>query len=59
VATNILIGGGVGGLVGLGIDALIQGRKDIYVRDGRASLDIELTPVVSSQVRGVNVLLRF
>jgi hypothetical protein len=59
VATNILIGGGVGGLVGLGIDALIQGRKDIYVRDGRASLDIELAPVVSSQVRGVNVLLRF
>lgn len=32
VAVNVLYGGGVGALVGLGIDALIQGRKDIYVK---------------------------
>jgi hypothetical protein len=32
VGANLLYGGGLGALVGLGIDALIQGRKDIYVR---------------------------
>lgn len=32
VAVNVLYGGGLGALVGLGIDALIQSRKDIYVR---------------------------
>ena len=34
VAGNILYGGGLGALIGLGIDALIQGRKDIYVSGG-------------------------
>jgi hypothetical protein len=59
VAGNVLIGGGLGSLVGLGIDALIQDRKDIYVRGGQAALDIGLSPVVSSHVKGVSVLLRF
>jgi hypothetical protein len=59
VAGNVLIGGGLGSLVGLGIDALIQGRKDIYIRGGQASLDIGLSPVVSSHAKGVSVLLRF
>jgi hypothetical protein len=59
VAGNLLIGGGLGSLVGLGIDALIQGRRDIYVRGDQASLDIGLSPVVSSHVTGVSVLLRF
>jgi hypothetical protein len=31
-AVNVLYGGGVGALIGLGIDALVQGRRDIYVR---------------------------
>jgi hypothetical protein len=59
VAGNALIGGGLGTLVGLGIDALIQGRRDIYVRRDQASLDIDLSPIVSSHIRGVSVLLRF
>jgi hypothetical protein len=59
VAGNVLIGGGLGSLVGLGIDALIQRRKDVYVKSGQASLDIDLSPVVSSHVRGVRVLLQF
>jgi prolyl-tRNA editing enzyme YbaK/EbsC (Cys-tRNA(Pro) deacylase) len=43
----------------LGVDALIQGRRDIYVRGGQASLDIDLSPVVSSHVKGVSMSLRF
>lgn len=39
LAGGVLYGGGVGALVGLGIDALIQGKRDIYVREaaGHAS----------------------
>jgi hypothetical protein len=58
VATNILVGGGVGGLVGMGIDALIQGRKDIYVR-AQASRSIEVAPLMLSQAKGVSVSLQF
>ena len=32
LAVNVFYGGGLGALMGLGIDALIQGRKDIYQR---------------------------
>jgi hypothetical protein len=39
VAVNVLLGGGVGALVGLGIDALIQARKDIYSRGGQSSVE--------------------
>jgi hypothetical protein len=59
IAGNVLIGGGLGSLAGLGVDALIQGRRDIYVRGGQASLDIDLSPVVSSHVKGVSMSLRF
>jgi hypothetical protein len=40
VGVNILFGGGLGALVGLGIDALIQGRKDIYVSGPDISLSL-------------------
>jgi hypothetical protein len=59
IAGSVLYGGGLGSLVGLGIDALIQGRREIYVRGGQASLDIDLLPVVSSHVKGVRMSLRF
>ena len=59
VAGNVLYGGGIGALVGLGIDALIQGRKDVYVRGGQASLDLDLRPIGWSQTKGVSVSLRF
>jgi len=60
VAVNVLYGGGLGALVGLGIDALIQGRKDIYVRGAsRSSQDIVVRPVVTSQAKGLNISLRF
>jgi hypothetical protein len=55
---TILLGGGVGALVGMGIDALIQGRKDIYVR-AQASRSIEVTPLMLSQAKGVSVSLQF
>ena len=51
VAVNVLYGGGLGALVGLGIDALIQGRKDIYVRGAsRSSQAIVVRPSVTSRV---------
>jgi hypothetical protein len=60
VAANVLYGGGLGALVGLGIDALIQGREDIYVKGaGRSSPGIVVRPSVTSQGKGVDISLRF
>jgi len=60
VAVNVLFGGGVGALVGLGVDALIQGRKDIYVRGSAAPPGIVvLNPFVLSQAKGLSLSLRF
>jgi hypothetical protein len=53
VAANALIGGGLGALVGLGIDALIQDRKEIYRRGGSlASREIVVRPIVWPHVQG-------
>ena len=58
VAANVLIGGGLGALVGLGIDALIQGRKEIYVKGGsQASRDVVTRPFVSSQTKDIDYRL--
>ncbi len=60
VAANVLYGGGLGALIGMGIDAMIQSRKDIYVRgSGHSSREIVLRPFVLSQAKGLNVSLRF
>lgn len=60
IAGSVAYGGGIGALVGLGIDSLVQGRKDIYVRaDSRPSRGVEVRPLVSSGVRGLRVSLRF
>jgi hypothetical protein len=60
IAANAAYGGGLGALVGLGIDSLVQGRKDIYVRaDSRPSRGVEVRPLASSAVRGLRVSLRF
>jgi hypothetical protein len=60
VAVNVLYGGGLGALVGLGIDALTQGRKDIYVRGARrSSQDVNVRPSVTSQAKELNISLRF
>ena len=60
VAANVLVGGGLGALVGLGIDALIQGRKDIYVRGAsRSSVDVVLRPSLTAQAKSITVSLRF
>ena len=60
VGANVLVGGGLGALVGLGIDALIQGRKDIYVRGSRqSSRDIVTRPFLSSQAKGLSISLQF
>ena len=40
LAGNVLYGGGVGALVGLGIDALIQGKKDIYLKDAATHVSL-------------------
>jgi hypothetical protein len=60
VAANVLYGGGLGGLVGLGIDALIQGRKDVYVSGAsRSSQEIVVRPFVTFEAKGLNVSFRF
>lgn len=60
VAANVAYGGGLGALVGLGIDALVQGRTDIYVRvDHRSSRGVEGRPLGSSTGTALRVSLRF
>jgi hypothetical protein len=60
IGANVLYGGGIGALIGLGIDALIQGRKDIYARSARrSSLDFHVHPSVTSQAKTLNMALRF
>ncbi len=60
IAANVAYGGGIGALVGLGIDALIQGRKDIYVKsDGRRSHNVGVSPFVSKQAKGLSLTVRF
>ena len=59
VAGSALYGGGLGALVGLGIDALIQGRKDIYLKGGQASLEIDVRFLGLSPTKGLSVSLRF
>lgn len=59
VAVSVLYGGGLGALVGLGIDALVQGRKDIYVSGGsRLSGNPVLGASVWSQMRGLHITIR-
>ena len=60
VAVNVLYGGGIGGLVGLGIDALIQGRKDVYVSGAsRSSQEVVVRPFVTFEAKGLNISFRF
>lgn len=60
ISVNVLYGGGLGALMGLGIDALIQGRKDIFQRGAsRSSLDVALRPSLTAQAKSLNVSVRF
>jgi len=58
VAANILYGGGVGALIGLGIDHLIKGKKTIY-EPSQSAGTIVLQPVLLSRTLGFGVGLRF
>jgi hypothetical protein len=60
VTANVLYGGGIGGLVGLGIDALIQGRKNVYVSGAsRSSQQVVVRPFVTFEAKGLNISFRF
>lgn len=60
VAGSVLFGGGLGALAGLGIDALIQGKKDIYVKGAsRSSQRVVVRPSVTSQTKSLDISLRF
>jgi hypothetical protein len=57
-AVNVAYGGGIGALVGLGIDSLVQGRQDIFVRHlaqssrPSASMTRSLVPTTSGSGLG-------
>ena len=60
IAGTVLVGGGLGALAGLGIDALIQGKKDIYVKGAsRSSQNVVVRPSVTSQTKRLDISLRF
>ena len=60
VASNVLYGGGIGALVGVGVDALIQRPRDVYrAGRGRASADTVVRPMFSSHEKGFSVSFRF
>lgn len=58
-AINGLYYGGMGALVGTGIDAMFKGRKTIYMADRQSSTTISLRPLLSSGSRSVIVAVRF
>jgi hypothetical protein len=56
----ILYLGSIGAGVGIGIDALIQGRKIIYETSGTISRrSFDVSPMLSPQLRGVRLSVRF
>lgn len=60
IAGTVLVGGGLGALAGLGIDALIQGKKDIYLKGAsRSSQNVVVRPSVTSQTKRLDISLRF
>ena len=60
IAGNALFSGGLGALAGLGLDALIQGKKDIYVKGAsRSSQNVAVRPSVTSQTKRLDISLRF
>jgi hypothetical protein len=60
ITQGVLYSGGLGALAGLGIDALVQGRKDIYVRGAsRSSRALVVRPSVTSQGKSLHVSVRF
>lgn len=60
IAANVAYGGGIGALIGLGIDSLLQSRKEIYVKaDSPSARRVELQPLASRGLRGLRVSLRY
>jgi hypothetical protein len=60
VAVNVLYGGGVGAVVGLGIDALVQGRQDIYAKArNQASGAVSVRPFFVPAAKGLNLSFVF
>jgi hypothetical protein len=53
----LMVGTGAG--AGTGIDALIQGRKTIYLAPARSSARLRLSPMLLRNVKGVRVSLSF
>jgi hypothetical protein len=51
--------GALGVGIGIGIDALIKGRKVIYEAPGTKPTRVALQPIVSGSVRGVRVTVPF
>ena len=50
--------GAIGAGIGIGIDALIRGRRTIY-ETSRASTRVRAAPIVARRVRGLQVSLSF
>ena len=60
IGMNILYGGGVGSLVGLGVDSLVQSRRDIYVKaDSLQTRRIGIRPFAHPQGGSLQAALRF
>jgi hypothetical protein len=55
-AINGLLAGGIGASIGVGIDALIKGRKTIYeAGDRQPSTSVVMRPVLSAGAKGLSV----
>ena len=60
IGISLLYGGGVGSLIGVGIDSLVKGLGDIYLGvSERQASRIQVRPFASSAERGVRVSYYF
>jgi hypothetical protein len=55
----IIAGGAAGAGIGIGIDALIKGRKVIYTAGGRQASQLRVVPLISASARGASLSVRF
>jgi hypothetical protein len=60
VGIGLAFYGGIGALVGMGVDAMVKGRKTIYEGDRpNASMDFAVRPVVLHERKSISVTVRF
>ena len=58
-AIEVALYGGLGAVIGVGVDALIKGRKTIYATGREPSTNVVVRPILRSNDKGLSVSVQF